>query len=75
MGEGLARWRLYQHGHKIASGEVEDPTFFFCCFVPTQPDADHTDPAVWREANPALGAFLHEEDFASAIASTEEHEF
>jgi phage terminase large subunit-like protein len=39
------------------------------------PDADHTDPVVWREANPALGAFLHEEDFASAIASTEEHEF
>ncbi len=68
-------WRLYQHGRKIASGEVEDPTFFFRCFEPSDPAADHTDPTVWREANPALGAFLHEEDFAAAVASTEEHEF
>jgi phage terminase large subunit-like protein len=68
-------WRLYQHGKKVTSGEIEDPTFFFKCFEPADPAADHTDPAVWQEANPALGAFLHEEDFASAIASTEEHEF
>ena len=32
--------------------------------------------ATWRrEANPALGSFLREEDFAAAIGSTEEAEF
>ena len=68
-------YRLYQHGKKVRAGEVADPTFFFRCFEPADPEADHTDPDVWRESNPGLGAFLHEEDFAAAIASTEEAEF
>jgi phage terminase large subunit-like protein len=68
-------WRLYQHGRKVQSGEITDPTFFFRAWEPTAPDADHTDPKVWAEANPSLGAFLHAEDFASAVASTDENEF
>ncbi len=68
-------YRLYQHGKKTASGEVEDPTFFFRCWEPADPQADHTDPKVWAEATPSLRAFLHAEDFASAAASTDEHEF
>jgi phage terminase large subunit-like protein len=68
-------FRLYQHGKKIQAGEIEDPTFFFRCWEPSDPEADHTDPKVWAEANPSLGAFLHEEDFASAVTSTEENEF
>jgi phage terminase large subunit-like protein len=68
-------YRLYAHGKKVLAGEVEDPTFFFRCFEPADPEADHIDPAVWRESNPGLGAFLHEADFAAAIASTEEAEF
>jgi phage terminase large subunit-like protein len=68
-------FRLYQHGRKVRAGEVEDPTFFFRCFEPSDPEADHTDPRIWAEANPSLGAFLHAEDFAAAVASTEENEF
>lgn len=68
-------YHLYQHGKKIRSGELDDPTFFFRAFEPANPEADHTDPRVWREANPSLGTFLHEEDFAAAIGSTEENEF
>jgi phage terminase large subunit-like protein len=68
-------WRLYQHGKKVASGEIDDPTFFFRAWEPIDPQADHTDPKVWAEANPSLGAFLHAEDFASAVASTDENEF
>jgi phage terminase large subunit-like protein len=68
-------WRLYQHGKKVAAGEIDDPTFFFRCWEPSNPEADHTDPKVWAEANPSLGSFLHAEDFASALASTEENEF
>jgi phage terminase large subunit-like protein len=65
-------YRLYQHGRKVASGEIDDPTFFFRCWEPSDPEADHTDPKVWAEANPSLGAFLHAEDFAAAVASTDE---
>jgi phage terminase large subunit-like protein len=68
-------FRLYQHGKKIQAGEIEDPTFFFRCWEPSNPEAAHTDPKVWAEANPSLGAFLHGEDFASAVGSTEENEF
>jgi phage terminase large subunit-like protein len=68
-------WRLYQHGRKVAAGEIDDPTFFFRCWEPSDPQAAHTDPKVWAEANPSLGAFLHEEDFAAAISSTDENEF
>ena len=51
-------------GEKVAAGEVDDPTFFFRCWEPSDFEADHTDPKVWAEANPSLGAFLHAEDFA-----------
>lgn len=68
-------FRLYQHGKKIQTGEIDDPTFFFRCWEPTDPEADYTDPKIWAETNPSLGAFLHEEDFASAVGSTDENEF
>lgn len=68
-------YRLYQHGKKIAAGEVEDPTFFFRWWEPADPDADHRDPAVWAEANPALGDFLHADDFDASMRTTPEAEF
>jgi phage terminase large subunit-like protein len=72
--DSLAR-RLYEHGRKVAAGEIDDPTFFLRVWEPKDPRAGHADPAVWAEANPSLGAFLHAEDFASAVASTDENEF
>jgi phage terminase large subunit-like protein len=68
-------FRLYQHGKKVQAGEVDDPTFFFRCWEPSDPEADHADPRVWAEANPSLGEFMHAEDFAAAVASTAENEF
>jgi len=68
-------YRLYQHGRKVASGEIDDPTFFFRCWEPSDFEENHTDPKVWAEANPSLGAFLHAEDFAAAVGSTDENEF
>jgi phage terminase large subunit-like protein len=68
-------FRLYEHGKRVASGEVKDETFFFRAWEPTDPECDHADLAPWREANPALGAFLHEEDFHAALATTPENEF
>jgi phage terminase large subunit-like protein len=68
-------YRLYQHGKKVQACEIDDPTFFFRCWEPSDPEAEHTDPKVWAEANPSLGAFLNAEDFAAAVASTDENEF
>src|SRR5205809_357440 len=64
--ESLA-FRLYSHGKRVLSGESKDPTFYFKCFEPKDPECDHTDPRVWRECNPALrpGGFLQEADFVA----------
>jgi phage terminase large subunit-like protein len=67
--------RLYAHGKKTTSGEIEDPTFFFRRWEPADPEVDHTDPKVWAEANPALGHFLFAADFEAALGTTPEHEF
>lgn len=68
-------WRLYSHGKKVQAGEVDDPTFFFKWFEPSDPACDHLDPAVWAECNPALGDFLHLEDFESVAKHTHESAF
>jgi phage terminase large subunit-like protein len=74
-GKDSLAYRLYTHGRKVRAGEIDDPTFFFRAFEPSDPEANHTDPKVWAEANPSLGTFLYAEDFAAALASTEENEF
>lgn len=61
--------RLYEHGKKVALGEIEDPQFGFWWWEAAQED-DPTDPAVWRKANPNLAeGLLDETDFEAAIAS------
>lgn len=79
MKDSLA-YRLYEHGKRVNSGEEKDPTFFFACWEPSDPECDHTDPKVWRECNPALTTrreegFVSEDDFKAAIPITPEHEF
>jgi phage terminase large subunit-like protein len=61
--------RLYEHGKRVAAGEIEDPQFGFWWWEAAQ-DADPTDPEVWRKANPNLAeGLLDQEDFEAAIAS------
>ncbi len=72
--EATLAYRLYQHGREVEAGAVDDPTFFFRWWA--APDAlDYRDPAAWRAANPALGAFLKAEDFATQVRSTPESAF
>lgn len=66
---------MYQYGKRVASGEVVDPSFFMAWWEPRDPDADHRDPATWREANPGYGEFVDPEDFASAVLRTPESEY
>lgn len=68
-------YRLYQYGQQVASGEVDDPSFFFRWWEPATVDADWRNHDVWAEANPALGDFLFVEDFETSARTTPENEF
>lgn len=65
---------LYNHGKRVASGEEDDPTFFFCWWEANPEDA-HDDPITWGKANPGFGDLVAEDDFASVIRRTPENEF
>lgn len=61
-------YRLYQHGVKVAKGEIDDPSFYFAWWQPKAGDrADWTDPAVWYEANPGLGDIVSLADFEAKM--------
>jgi phage terminase large subunit-like protein len=61
--------RLYEHGKRVALGEIEDPQFGFWSWEAPN-DADPTDPQVWERANPNLAEGLMDVgDFEAAIAS------
>lgn len=61
--------RLYEHGKKVALGEIEDPAYGFWWWEAAQDD-DPTDPEIWRRANPNLAeGLLDETDFTAAIAA------
>jgi phage terminase large subunit-like protein len=68
-------YQLYQHGRRIVTGEIEDPSFFFAWWEPRNVAANHRDPKVWREANPGFGDFIDPEDFATSVVRTPENEF
>lgn len=68
-------FRLYQHGQKVATGEVADPTFFMSWWEPSDPTADHRVRDVWDAANPGLGDLIDPEDMESACRRTPEVEF
>jgi phage terminase large subunit-like protein len=73
-GQDSIAYRLFQHGQRIASGELDDPSFFMAWWKAPD-DADHTDPAVWKAANPGFGDLQDTEDFAAAVKSTPENEY
>jgi phage terminase large subunit-like protein len=65
---------LYEHGRRVASGEIDDPTFFFAWYE-APAEADWRDPETWRAANPGFGDLVAESDFASVVKRTPEAEF
>ncbi|NUP24028.1 MAG: terminase large subunit [Streptomyces sp.] len=68
-------YSLYQHGKRVASGEVDDPSFFMAWWEPTRSEGDHRLPDTWREANPGFADLVSEEDFESSVRKTPESEF
>jgi phage terminase large subunit-like protein len=74
MGGDSTCYQLYQHGMRVASGEVADPGFFMSWWGAPE-GADHTDPAVWEASNPGFDDIVSREDFESAVLRTPESEF
>lgn len=74
-GQDSLCYSMYQYGKRVSSGEVTDPAFFMAWWEPANPNADHRDPATWREANPGFGDFVDPEDFQSSVLRTPEAEF
>jgi phage terminase large subunit-like protein len=66
---------LYQYGQRVASGEVDDPSFFMAWWEPRDPSADHRAESTWEEANPGLGDLVGLEDFQSTVRRTPENEY
>jgi phage terminase large subunit-like protein len=76
QGRDTVCYRLYQHGRRVASGEVDDPTFYFAWWEPRGgSDCDHRSEKVWREANPGFEDIVAGADFESTVLRTPEAEF
>jgi phage terminase large subunit-like protein len=54
-GTGGLAWDLWEYSHKIARGEIEDPTFAPIIFAAPE-DSDWRDEAAWLGPNPAIEA-------------------
>ena len=76
LGNDSLAYRYYEHGKQVASGEVDDPSFYFAWWEPHAGSrADHRDPKVWDESNPGLGDLVSLEDFEASVIRTHEAEF
>ena len=73
-GQDSTCYRLYQYGEKVASGEIDDPSFFMAWWQSKDSD-DHREKKSWLAANPGFGDLQDPEDFESAVKRTPENEF
>ncbi|WP_026987660.1 terminase large subunit [Fodinicurvata fenggangensis] len=61
-GTGGLAWDLWDYSHKVASGEIDDPSFAPIIFAAPS-DADWLDEDAWKQANPAIeGGFCSLEE-------------
>ena len=72
-GDSIA-YSLYNYGKKIATKEIDDPSFFMAWWE-APPEADHRRPETWALANPGYDDICSAEDFESAVKRTPEAEF
>jgi phage terminase large subunit-like protein len=64
-------WELHQYAEKVRDGVIDDPTFLPILYGAPQ-EADWTDEAVWRAANPALGDFRSLDELRTAYRQASE---
>ena len=54
-GTGGLAWDMWNYSHKVATGEIDDPSFA-PIILAAAPEADWRDEGEWRSANPAIEA-------------------
>ena len=73
-GQDSTAFQLYQYGKRVASGEIDDPSFYMAWWEAPL-DADHRLESTWVAANPGYGDLNSKEDFESMVKRTPEPEF
>jgi phage terminase large subunit-like protein len=73
-GQDSIAYNLYQYGKRVATGEIDDPSFFMAWWE-ANPEADHRLESTWQTANPGFDDLVAKDDFASAVLRTPEPEF
>jgi len=73
-GQDSTAFQLYQYGKRVASGEIDDPSFYMAWWEAPL-DADHRLESTWIAANPGYGDLNSKEDFESMVKRTPEPEF
>lgn len=73
-GKDSVCYDLYNYGKRIASGEVDDPSFFFAWYEGDE-SIDYRTEEAWQLANPGYDDICAADDFASAVLRTPEAEF
>lgn len=59
-----ALWaEVFDYGHKVRMGAVDDPEFLPCMWMAEESDDIH-DPATWRKAQPNMGISVSEDQYA-----------
>ena len=72
-GKDSVCYQMYEYGKKVASGEIDDPTFFFAWWEAEQ--EGYNEETSWKIANPGFDDIVSKQDFISSIKSTPEAEF
>lgn len=73
-GQDSICYRRYQYGMKVASGEIDDPTFFMAWYGAPE-EADYKATATHQMANPGYGDLIDPEDFTSVLSKVSENDF
>lgn len=64
-GQETIAYEMYRYGQRVASGEIDDPTFYMAWWAAEQ-GVDVMDEQGWADANPGLSDILDIEELRSA---------
>jgi phage terminase large subunit-like protein len=65
-------WEQHEYAIKVASGDIEDDTFFPFVLGADEAKDDWEDPEVWKRTNPSLGVTISWESFEADFRAAKE---
>lgn len=64
-GQDTIAYEMFKYGQRVASGELEDPSFYMAWWAAKQ-GVDVMDEQAWSDANPGLGDILDEDELRTS---------